>query len=129
MSVVAALYLIAIAGFGVWAIVDDLREGQSRLRVTTDVVAIAMLGYLYAGYFIRSLVEPLGKAAAPLFILAFLWTGIAAHREIVAEDDDPELSPRANFLAEHLGILIGVVIFSPLVAFGGMAAWQLWQGA
>jgi hypothetical protein len=128
MSVVAALYLIVIAGFGAWAIVDDLREGQSRLRVTMDVLAIGVLGYLYAGYFVRPLIEPLGKAAAPLFILAFLWTGIAAHREIVVEDNDPDLSPRANFVAEHLGILIGVVIFSPLVAFGGMAAWQLWQG-
>jgi predicted NUDIX family NTP pyrophosphohydrolase len=29
----------------------------------------------------------------------------------VTESEDPELSPRANFIAEHIGIALGVVIF------------------
>jgi hypothetical protein len=44
----------------------------------------------------------------------------------VEENDDPDLSPRANFVAEHIGIAIGVLLFSPLLAFAGMAAYRLW---
>jgi hypothetical protein len=64
--------------------------------------------------------------ASPLFLASFLWTGIAAQKEIVEANDDPDLSPRANFVAEHIGIAIGVLLFSPLLAFAGMEAYRLW---
>ena len=123
----AGLYLLVIAGFAVWSVVDDMRQGDSRLRVLADVVAMSILGFLFVSYFVPGLADALGRVAAPLFLVAFLWTGIAAQREIAEENDDPDLSPRANFVAEHIGIAIGVVAFSPLIAFAGMAALQLWQ--
>lgn len=122
----AGLYLLVIAGFAVWSVVDDMRQGDSRVRVLADVIAMSILGVLFVGYFVPGLVDPLGRVAAPLFLAAFLWTGIAAQREIAEENDDPDLSPRANFVAEHIGIVIGVLAFSPLIAFAGMAALQLW---
>jgi hypothetical protein len=122
----ATLYLLLIAGFAIWSVVDDVRQGDSRMRVGADIVAISILGFLFVGYFTPALADPLGRVAAPLFIAAFLWTGIAAQREISEENDDPDLSPRANFVAEHLGIAIGVLLFSPLLAFAGMAAYRLW---
>jgi uncharacterized membrane protein YfcA len=122
----ASLYLIVIVGLAAWAVINDLRQGDSRLRVTADVAAVMILGWLFAGYFVHAVGEPLGRAAAPLFIAAFLWTGIAAQREIAEENDDPELSPRANLVAEHLGIAIGVIVFSPLLAFSAMTAIRLW---
>jgi hypothetical protein len=122
----AGLYLLVIAGFAAWSVTDDIRQGDSRLRVIADVLAITILGFLFAGYFLPGLADPLGRVAAPLFIAAFLWTGIAAQREIAEENDDPELSKRANVVAEHIGIVIGVIVFSPLLAFAGMAALQLW---
>ena len=103
-----------------------MREGNGGLRVAADIVAIGILGFLFVGYFVPGVADPLGRVAAPLFLAAFLWTGIAAQREITEENDDPELSPRANFVAEHIGIAIGVIAFSPLIAFAGMAALQLW---
>ena len=124
----AVLYLLFIAALAVWAVVDDVRQGDSLFRVSADVAAIVVLCYLFAGYFVRALAEPLGRAAAPLFIAAFLWTGIAAQREIADDDEDPELTPRANFIAAHLGIALGVVMFAPLIAFAGKAALDLWQG-
>ena len=123
----AGLYLCVIAGFAVWSVVDDVRQGDSRARVIADVVAMSILGVLFVGYFVPSVTDALGRVAAPLFLAAFLWTGIAAQREIVEENDDPDLSPRANFVAEHIGIAIGVIAFSPLIAFAGMAALHLWQ--
>jgi hypothetical protein len=68
----------------------------------------------------------MGRIAALLFVAAFPWTGIAAQREVTEESEDPELSPRANFIAEHVGIALGVLVFSPLIAFAGLAAFQLW---
>lgn len=123
----AGLYLLVIAGFAVWSVVDDVRHGDSRMRVLADLVAMSILGFLFVGYFVPGVADPLGRVAAPLFLAAFLWTGIAAQREIAEENDDPDLSPRVNFLAEHIGIAIGVIAFSPLIAFSGMAALQLWQ--
>jgi hypothetical protein len=122
----ASLYLLIIAALAVWSVVDDVRHGDSRLRVTVDVAAVGILGFLYAAYFMPGLADPLGRIAAPLFLAAFLWTGMAAQREIAEENDDPDLSPRANFVAEHIGIAIGVLLFSPLLAFAGMAAYRLW---
>lgn len=126
MPLWASLYLLVIAGLATWAVIDDVRQGESRLRVTADIVAIIVLGYLFVGYFVREIAEPMGRLAAPLFVAAFLWTGIAAQRELTEEDEDPELSPRANFIAEHIGIALGVVVFSPLIAFAGLAAFELW---
>jgi hypothetical protein len=122
----ASLYLLAIAALAAWAVIDDVRQGNSRLRVAADIAAIVVLCYLFAGHFLTGLAEPLGRSAAPLFIVAFLWTGIAAQREIVQDNDDPELSARANFIAAHLGIALGVVVFSPLLAFAAVTAFQLW---
>ncbi len=45
MGVPATIYLIVIAGLGVWAVVDDLREGQSRLRVFADVLVISRTSF------------------------------------------------------------------------------------
>lgn len=126
MPLWASFYLLVIAGLATWAVVDDIRQGESRLRVAADIVAIIVLGYLFVGYFVREIAEPTGRLAAPLFVAAFLWTGIAAQREVTQENDDPELSPRANFIAEHIGIALGVLVFSPLIAFAAMAAIQLW---
>ena len=123
----AGLYLMVIAGFAVWSVVDDVRQGDSRVRVIADVVAMSILGFLFVGYFVPNATDALGRVAAPLFLAAFLWTAVAAQREIAEENDDPDLSPRANFVAEHIGIAIGVIAFSPLIAFAGMAALQLWQ--
>jgi hypothetical protein len=125
----AGLYLLVIAGFALWSVIDDMRQGDSRVRVIADISAMSILCYLFVGYFAPGITNPLGRVAAPLFLAAFLWTGIAAQREIVEENDDPDLSPRANFVAEHIGIAIGVIAFSPLIAFAGMAALQLWQTA
>ena len=127
MPIWAGLYLLVIAGFALWSVIDDVRHGDSRVRVIADVTAMAILCYLFIGYFAPGIADPLGRVAAPLFLAAFLWTGIAAQREIVEDNDDPDLSPRANFVAEHIGIAIGVIAFSPLLAFAGMAALQLWQ--
>lgn len=127
MPIWAGLYLLVIAGFALWSVIDDMRQGDSRARVIADVIAMSILCYLFVGYFSPAIADPLGRIAAPLFLAAFLWTGIAAQREIAEDNDDPDLSPRANFVAEHIGIAIGVIAFSPLIAFAGMAALQLWQ--
>ena len=126
MPIWAIVYLTLIAALSVWAIQDDLRSGEPRIRAVGDAVAMATLGFLFAGYFVTEVVAPLGRAAAPIFVLAFLWTGIAAHRELLEDDPDPELSARANLIIEHLGILIGVLIFAPLMAFAGAAAIRAW---
>lgn len=129
MPIWASLYLIAIAALAVWAVVDDVRQGKPIFRVTADVAAIVVLCYLFVGYFVQSLAAPLGRSAAPLFIAGFLWTGIAAQREIAEEDEDPELTPRANFIVAHIGIALGVVMFAPLIAFAGKTALDLWRSA
>ena len=126
MPIWAFLYLLIIAGLAAWSVIDDMRDGDSRPRVLVDVLSIGILAFLFASYFTPGLADPLGRVAAPLFLAAFLWTGIAAQREIAEENDDPDLSPRANFVAEHIGIAIGVLLFSPLLAFAGMAAYRLW---
>jgi hypothetical protein len=122
----ATVYLLAVAGVVLWSVVDDLRSRKPWWRPTADLVATMALGYLFAGYHRRELVEPLGRVAALLYTAALLWTGAAAHREATEDDPDPELSARENLVAEHLGIALGLLLVAPLLALAAAAAYQAW---
>ena len=127
MPIWAALYLVAVAGVVAWSIVDDRRAGRSWWRPVADVAATVALAYLFAGYFKHDLVAPIGRLAAPLYAVAFLWTGVSAHRDVTEDDPDPELSARANLVAEHLGIAVGLLLVAPLIALAGAAAYAAWR--
>src|SRR5262245_5601974 len=73
------VYLVIIGAVSAWAVVDDLGEGKSRARSVVDVAAIVTLGYLFVAHFVPRIGAPVGRLAAPLFVAALLWTGIAAH--------------------------------------------------
>jgi hypothetical protein len=115
-----------LAVLTVWSAVEDARKGRSALRLVTDVGTSAAFAVLFAAYFVPALGDRLGRVALPLFVGAFAWTGISVHREIGAMEPDPQLSPRANLIAEHLAIFLGVLAASPAIAFGALAAIRHW---
>ena len=122
----ATLYLLAVAGVVIWSVADDVRSRKPWWHPVTDVIATVALGFLFAGYHRPELVEPLGRGAALLYAVALLWTGAAAHREVTEDDPDPELSPGANLVAEHLGIALGLLLVAPLLGLAAAAAYRAW---
>jgi hypothetical protein len=122
----AVLYLLLLLGITIWSFVEDRRQGKRTALLILDVTAMLVLGGLFAAYFHPPLGATLGRSAAPLFAAAVAYLAIGAHRDIARLQSDPELSPRQNLVAEHLGILLGVLFISPAIAFAALAVKEAW---
>jgi uncharacterized membrane protein YfcA len=120
------VYLVLLAALTVWSTVDDARKGRPAFRLCVDAAAVTVLGVLFAAYFLPAFGARLGRAALPLFVVAFVWTGVTTQRDINRMEPEPQLSPRANLLVEHLGIFLAVLAASPAIAFGALAALRHW---
>jgi hypothetical protein len=84
------------------------------------------LGLLFVAHFVPALGMAIGWPALPLFAAAFGWLGYSTHRDIVSLVPDPELSPRANLLGDHIGVLLGTLVIAPLIGFAAVAAARTW---
>jgi hypothetical protein len=126
LPVWAVVYLVLLLGITIWSVVEDRRQGKHTALLILDVAATLVLGALFAAYFHPPVGAAIGRAAAPVFVAAVAYVAIGAHRDIDRLQSDPELSPRQNLLAEHLGILLGVLFISPAIAFGALAVRAAW---
>ncbi|HYD55175.1 MAG TPA: hypothetical protein VEA99_21240 [Gemmatimonadaceae bacterium] len=127
MPIWATVYLMLLVVVTAGSVVVDLRRGERAAPLGLDVVAMGVLAVLFAAHFAPGLLQGLGRAALPLFVIAFVWVSARAHRDIDRMERDPELSARANLIAQHVGIALGVLFLSPALAFGALAALQAWQ--
>ncbi len=94
--------------------------------MVADAAAMGVLGLLFVAHFVPPLGLAMGRLALPLFAAGFAWTGYSTHHDIVSLPPDPELSRRANLLGDHIGVLVGVLVFAPLIGFAAVAAVQTW---
>lgn len=116
------MYLVAVGVVSVWAVLDDIREHKSLAGIIADIAATTTLGFLFVAYFVPAFGQSIGWLTVPLFVTGFLWIGVSAQRDILATGQDPDLSPRANLIAEHAGVILGVLMFAPLIGFASLAA-------
>ena len=126
MPIWAVAYLTLLFGITVWSVITDRRDGIPIWRLALDIAAMLSLGGLFAAYYRPSLIAAVGRGAALLLLAALVVLAVGAHLEIQRIEPDPELSPRQNLVAEHLGIVLGVVFISPAIAFGTLAAARAW---
>ena len=118
----AVAYLLLLLGATVASVAEDRRKGRPAWRLLLDVAATLVLGALFVAYYRPGITEALGRAAVPLLLSAVLVLTIGAHADIQRHEPDPELSARQNLVAEHIGILLGVLLISPAIAFATLAA-------
>ena len=90
------------------------------------MAAMGALVLLFVAHFVPPLGLAIGRLAVPLFAAGFAWTGYSAHKDIASLPEDPELSPRANFIGDHIGVLVGVLVFAPLIGFAAVTAVRAW---
>jgi uncharacterized membrane protein YfcA len=122
----AVAYLLVLLGATAAAVAQDRRKGMPAWRLVLDVAATVVLGVLFAAYYRPEITDALGRTAAPLLLAAVLVLTIGAHADIQRHEPDPDLSARQNLVAEHLGILLGVLLISPAIAFATLAAARTW---
>jgi hypothetical protein len=122
----AVVYLLVLFGATAASVAQDRRKGMPAWRLVLDVAATVVLGVLFVAYYRPEITDALGRAAAPLLLGAVLVLTIGAHADIQRHEPDPELSARQNLVAEHVGILLGVLLISPAIAFATMAAARTW---
>ena len=122
----AVAYLILLLGATAASLVEDRRRGMPAWRLLLDVAATSVLAVLFVAYYRPGITDALGRAAVPLLLAAVVVLTIGAHLDIQRHEPDPELSPRQNLVAEHIGILLSVLLMSPAIAFGTLAAARVW---
>jgi uncharacterized membrane protein YfcA len=122
----AVAYLLVLFGATAASVAQDRRKGMPAWRLVLDVAATLMLGVLFVAYYRPEITDALGRAAAPLLLAAVLVLTIGAHADIQRHEPDPDLSARQNLVAEHIGILLGVLLISPAIAFATLAAARTW---
>jgi hypothetical protein len=126
LPVWVVLYLIVFFSLEIWDSVDGRRNGRSIGVIMADIASTIMLGAVFAGFFFPALIEPLGRSALPLFALALGYLGIHTSVQLLRTPPDPELSPRADAVAGHFGVLVAALFMAPAVAFGTLAALRAW---
>lgn len=119
-------YLALLLVLTVLSVVADRRQGKHVAMILVDVLATLVVCAAFAAYFHSPLPAAIGKPAAVLFVAAFVCLSFGAHRDIQQLRMDPELSERQNLVAEHIGILLGVLVISPAIAFGALAVLRAW---
>ena len=122
----AVAYLVLLLGVTVWSVVEDRRRGKGVALLALETTATLVLATMFVAYFHPPLSAALGRAGVPLFAVAFMNLALGAHRDIDRLRPDPSLSERQNLVAEHVGIAAGVLLVSPAVAFGALAALRAW---
>ena len=122
----ASLYLVLFALVSVGSAIVDRRRGTRLALVVLDLLAMGLLAWFFGGHFVPTLTAALGRAALPLFTATFAYVAVRAHQDIGRMEDDPELSAGGNLVAQHLGILVGVLFLSPAIAFGALVALRGW---
>jgi uncharacterized membrane protein YfcA len=120
------VYLLVLLGATAASVAEDRRKGRPTWRLLLDVAATLVLAALFVAYYRPGITDALGRAAVPLLLAAVLVLTIGAHADIQRHEPDPELSARQNLVAEHIGILLGVLLISPAIAFATLAAARTW---
>jgi uncharacterized membrane protein YfcA len=120
------VYLLVLFGATAASVAQDRRKGMPAWRLVLDVAATVVLGVLFVAYYRPEITDALGRAAAPLLLAAVLVLTIGAHADTQRHEPDPDLSARQNLVAEHVGILLGVLLISPAIAFATLAAARAW---
>ena len=105
---------------------DDVRSHKATPWIVADLAAMAALGLLFVAHFVPPLGLAIGRLGVLLFAAGFAWTGYSSHQDIVSLPQDPELSPRANLLGDHIGVLLGVLVLAPLIGVAAVAAARAW---
>jgi hypothetical protein len=122
----ALLYLAVLFALEIGSARLRRQLGVSWLMLALDLATIAGWALLVAAYFDAPLAERLGRAAIGLFAAALVWTGLSAHRDIALFEEHPDVPPDARHAADFVGILLTVLILTPAVGLGAIAAVRAW---
>jgi hypothetical protein len=126
LPVWVVLYLVAFFSLEFWDSLEGRRKGRAIGVIVADIASTILIGLAFAGFYYPPLIDPLGRSALPLFVLALGYLGIRTSIQLLRTPPDPELSPQADAMAGHVGVLVAVVFMAPAVAFGALATVRAW---
>ena len=92
-----------------------------------DTLGIAMLLWLFVAYYVPPVLGALENTAPWLFAMVLLWIGVSTHRELRVVEEMPLMEGRACSGAQWLSILGGVLLLTPALGLGAIAAARTWQ--
>ncbi len=116
MPALATVYAVFLGVGILLSCYNNVQDREPRWRIGIALAEGAAMLLLFVGYWVQSVVRPLGVFAPCLFLFSIAWT--LYHTRI--------LLPKTNLQGHSQKTVIGamVVMNFPAYWFGGIAAWR-----
>jgi hypothetical protein len=121
-------YILLLAYSGAQSVLSARRGQRPRWFMMLDVVTAGAWILLVVAFVRPEVADALGRIALIAFGVAMLWTLASAPFEVTRLRPDPNLSERANAVADWVIIGISVLFVVPAVTIGALVVRDLFRG-
>ena len=92
-----------------------------------DTLSIAVLLWLFVAFYVPAVLGTFERAAPWLFAGVLVWIGASTHRELRVVEDLPMMEGACGTSAQWISLLGGVLLLTPALGLGAIAAARTWQ--
>jgi hypothetical protein len=118
------IYFLAVVTVTVLATRDEIEDKEPIAMTVAELIAVALLLVAGLAYWFEPVRSLLSTTAPFVYVAGLSWFGLSAFREIRKLKPDSELSPRLNLASVVIGISLFIALYSPLVYWGFIYAFQ-----
>ncbi len=124
MPVLALIYILLICLLVSSTIQDGLRGKEPCWRVGLNLIAVAIMLFMFAGYWATGLVEKFGLLAPCLLFLSLAWEIWTAPKAIDrwVDREAQQASPELRLITKRIAFAVELVLCGIGYCFGGIAA-------
>lgn len=91
-----------------------------------DTLSVAVLLWLFVGYFRPEVIGALSAMTPVLYVAMLLWLGLSTQRELRLVEQMP--AEAGGSTAQWISLFVGVLLLTPALGCGAIAAMRAWQG-
>ena len=127
MPLLALLYVALLCFLGLDGFTTHIKEGKPAWFTALNVASVAIMIFMFTGYWVHGWVESIGIFAPALLLFSLVWE-ICTGREIgrAFERDYPNVAAETRSLAKRFCIAFEIIVYGIAYWFGGMAVLRLY---
>jgi hypothetical protein len=124
MPILAWIYITLVCLLVAGTVQDGLRSREPAWWVGLNLVAVAIMLFMFAGYWAKGLVERIGLLGPCLLFFSLVWEIRTAPRAIDRwiDREPTEASPEARLVAKRIAFALELVLCGVGYSFGSVAA-------
>jgi len=123
MPILACIYILLVCLLSAGTVQDALRYREPAWRVALNLGAIAIMLFMFAGYWAKGLVERIGWLAPGLLLLSLVWEVSTAPAAIGRwiDREAPAASAELRSVTKRIALGLELVLCGIGYSFGGIA--------